>query len=55
MGQIELGMIGPVSGKAGPVLGVIRNGKNILWAKPTRRRGQASGKQSISRHGPLCR
>jgi hypothetical protein len=45
MGEIRLGMIGPVSGKVGPVVGVIRNGKNHLRAKPGKRSGQPSDKQ----------
>lgn len=46
MGQIQLGMIGPVSGKVGPVVGVVRGGKNFLRAKPGKRRGNVSEKQA---------
>jgi hypothetical protein len=48
MGEIRLGMIGPVPGKAGPVVGVICNGKNILRAKPAKRLGTSFGQTNGS-------
>jgi hypothetical protein len=46
MGRLKLGVIGPVSGKVGPVVGVVRNGENFVRAKPGKRRGAPSEKQA---------